>query len=116
MPITANKSIELLAPAKNMEYGIRAVNCGADAVYIAADQFGARKGVGNPVDDIARLVIYAHRYRAKVYVTINTILTDDELETARNLIFRLYDIGVDAIIVQDMGLLELEFTADRSFC
>ncbi len=108
MPVGINKLIELLAPAKNTQCGIRAINCGADAVYIAAEQFGARKGVGNPVDDIARLVVYAHRYRAKVYVTINTILTDSELEAARSLIFTLYDIGVDAIIVQDMGLLEID--------
>lgn len=102
------QKIELLAPAKNVEVGIAAINHGADAVYIGAPKFGARQAVGNSLADIAALVTYAHRFYARVYVALNTILTDDELEEARALIYKLYDIGVDALIIQDMGLLELD--------
>lgn len=102
------KTIELLAPAKNVEIGIVAINHGADAVYIGAPKFSARQAVGNSLDDIATLVAYAHRFYARVYVALNTILTDDELDEARTLIYKLYDIGVDALIIQDMGLLELD--------
>lgn len=102
------QTIELLAPAKNAEVGIAAINHGADAVYIGAPKFGARQAVGNSLDDIATLVTYAHRFYARVYVALNTILSDDELDEARALIYKLYDIGVDALIIQDMGLLELD--------
>ncbi|MEW6535593.1 MAG: DUF3656 domain-containing protein [Candidatus Auribacterota bacterium] len=103
-----SRTIELLAPAKDIACGIRAIDCGADAVYIGAEQFGARKAAGNSLEDISRLIEYAHHYFAKVYVTVNTILTDDELPEAVSLIHRLYEIGADAIMVQDMGLLEAD--------
>jgi len=103
-----NPKIELLSPAKNLEVGIAAINHGADAVYIGPSQFGARVAAGNSVDDIAQLVQYAHKYRARVYVTLNTILRDDELESARLLVNDLYNIGVDALIVQDMALLQMD--------
>ena len=98
--------IELLAPAKNLEYGCEAVNHGADALYIGAPAFGARSAATNSIDDIDRLVRYAHLYAAKVYATVNTILFDDEIEPALSIIRQLYNCGVDALIVQDMGLLE----------
>lgn len=100
--------LELLAPAKNMELGIAAINHGADAVYIGADRFGARSAAGNSVKDISKLCDHAHFYRAKVYVAFNTILFDHEMEPARKLIFKLWDAGIDALIIQDMGLMELE--------
>ncbi len=100
-------AIELLAPAKNLECGMAAIDHGADAVYIGATKFGARAAAGNSVEDIRRLVDYAHPYRAKVYVTINTILYDSELSETEQLIWELYHIGVDALIVQDMALLQL---------
>lgn len=99
--------LELLAPAKNLEQGILAVNCGADAVYIGADRFGARTAVGNTVQDIEKLVAHAHRYWAKVFVAFNTILYDNELEEAGKLIWQLHAAGVDALIIQDMGILEM---------
>ncbi len=99
--------IELLAPARNLECGIAAVDHGADAVYIGAARFGARSSAGNSVEDIARLTEYAHMYRVKVYVTVNTILKDEELVETERLIWELYRAGVDALIVQDMALLEL---------
>jgi putative protease len=99
--------IELLAPAKNLETAITAIDCGADAVYIGADSFGARVNANNNLDDIKALVDYAHKYYVRVHVTINTILNDSELSKAKELIFKLYDIGVNAIIIQDFGLLEL---------
>ncbi len=102
------RSLELLAPAKNRDCGVKAINCGADAVYIATHKFGARKEAGNSLTDIEHLIGYAHRYSAKVYITINTILTDSEIEEARSLIYKLYDIGADSIIIQDMGLLETD--------
>ena len=100
--------LELLAPAKTADIGIEAVNHGADAVYIGGPAFGARSSADNSVSDIARLVEHAHRYHAKIFVATNTILFDTELEPARQLIHQLYDAGVDALIVQDMGLLELD--------
>ncbi len=100
--------LELLAPAKNADFGIEAINHGADAVYIGGPSFGARKGADNEVEDIARLAAHAHRYHARVFVAFNTILRDEELEPARRTIHRLYDAGVDALIVQDMGLLEMD--------
>ena len=101
------KSLELLAPAKNLECGIAAIDHGADAVYIGAQRFGARASAGNPVADIARLCDYAHVFGAKVYVTINTILYDDELEDTRQLLAELQQAGADAILVQDMALLSI---------
>ena len=102
------KQIELLAPAKNLESGISAIKCGADAVYIAAERFGARSAAGNSMEDIEQLIKFAHKYRAKIYITINTLFKDKEIPYAYNLIQKLYQIGADAIIVQDMGLLELD--------
>ncbi|MFZ4551694.1 MAG: peptidase U32 family protein [Aquabacterium sp.] len=104
----ARHQIELLAPAKTADIGIEAINHGADAVYIGGPSFGARTNASNEVSDIARLVQHAHRYNAKIFTTLNTILRDDELEPARKQIWELYDAGVDALIVQDMGLLELD--------
>jgi len=100
--------LELLAPARDVAIGIEAVNHGADAVYIGGPGFGARAGAGNSVADIAQLVAHAHRFASRVFVTLNTILRDDELEPARQLAWQLYDAGVDALIIQDMGLLELD--------
>lgn len=101
------RAIELLAPAKNLECGIEAINHGADAVYIGAPRFGARAAAGNTLDDIARLVQHAHLFRARIYVTVNTILRDDELDEVEQMIWELYRIGVDALIVQDMGITRL---------
>jgi len=100
--------LELLAPARNADFGIEAINHGADAVYIGGPAFGARAGAGNSVADIERLAAHAHRYFAKVFVTLNTILHDDELEGARQLAWQIFDAGADALIVQDMGLLQLD--------
>jgi 23S rRNA 5-hydroxycytidine C2501 synthase len=106
--IHPNHPLELLAPARNADFGIEAIKHGADAVYIGGPAFGARYGAGNDVGEIRRLCAFAHRYRAKVFVALNTILRDDELEESRQLAWQLYDAGADALIVQDMGLLELE--------
>ncbi len=103
-----NKKIELLAPAKDLLGGIAAINCGADAVYIGAPKFGARTAAGNSLQDINKLVQYAHQYWAKVYVTVNTILYDDELDEVQKLTHQLYEAGVDAIIIQDMAMLEMD--------
>ena len=103
----SKRHIELLAPAKNLQTGITAINHGADAVYIGAAQFGARQAAGNSVEDIAKLVEYAHIFGVKVYVTLNTIIYDDEIAEAEKLITELYNIGVDALIVQDMGILRM---------
>lgn len=103
-----NGQLELLAPARDADIGVEAINHGADAVYIGGPGFGARKSADNDVADIARLVDYAHRFHARVHVTLNTILRDDELEPARKLAYQLYDAGVDSLIIQDMGLLELD--------
>jgi putative protease len=102
------KKIEILAPAKDLLTGIAAINAGADAVYIGAPQFGARSNAHNSLEDVAALVQYAHLYNAQVFVVINTILYDDELEKCRQLIWKLYDIGVDALIIQDMAIMEME--------
>ena len=101
------REIELLAPAKNLECGIAAIDHGADAVYIGASSFGARVAAGNSVEDIEQLCRYAHQYNAKVYVTINTIIYDDEIIQVENLIRKLNNIGVDAILVQDMAILKI---------
>jgi len=100
--------LELLSPARDADIGIEAVNHGADAIYIGGPSFGARASAENSVQDIARLVRHAHRYQSRVFVTLNTILRDDELEPARKLIHQLYHAGADALIIQDMGLLELD--------
>lgn len=101
------RPIELLAPAKNLECGIEAINHGADAVYIGAPRFGARAAAGNSLADIEALVQYAHLYNVRIYVTVNTILRDDELKETEAMIWDLYRTGVDALIVQDMGLTQL---------
>jgi putative protease len=103
-----SNALELLAPAKTATIGREAVLHGADAVYIGGPSFGARHNAVNSVSEIAALVEFAHRYRARIYVTLNTILHDSELEAARRLVHEFYDAGVDALIVQDMGLLELD--------
>lgn len=102
-----NKQTELLAPAKDFETAVAAIECGADAVYIGAPVFGARQAASNSLEDVEKLVNYAHKFNVKVHVTLNTILRDDELPKAVELIEKLYDIGVDALIVQDMGLVNL---------
>lgn len=106
--MNVSRPIELLAPAKTADIGIEAVLHGADAVYIGGPCFGARAAAANSVNDIARLVDFAHRYEARVYVTLNTLLYDDELKLAERLIAELYRVGVDALIVQDMGVLRLD--------
>ena len=103
-----SQALELLAPAKTTAIGRDAILHGADAVYIGGPAFGARDKAGNSIEDIAELVKYAHRFHARIYVTLNTILHDAELESARKLAYDCYDAGVDALIVQDMGLLELD--------
>jgi 23S rRNA 5-hydroxycytidine C2501 synthase len=102
------EALELLAPAKTAEIGREAILHGADAVYIGGPAFGAREKAGNAIAEIARLVEFAHRFHARIYVALNTILRDDELEPARALVNECWDAGVDALIVQDMGLLELD--------
>lgn len=102
------RKLELLAPAKNLAFGMEAINHGADAVYIGGPSFGARAAAGNSIDDISQLVKHAHRYHAKVLVALNTILKDSELESAQTLIHQLYDAGADALIVQDLGILKLD--------
>lgn len=109
MPVCASpRKLELLAPAKDAATGIAAIDHGADAVYIGASAFGARAAAANSTDDLRRLVDYAHRFRAKIYATVNTILYDDELSDAEKLIKELYRAGVDAVIVQDMAVLRLD--------
>lgn len=102
------REIELLAPARDADTGIEAVRHGADAVYIGPSGFGARAAAGNPTEEIARLCDYAHRYDARVYATVNTIIYDNELREVERLIAGLYRVGVDALIVQDMALLRLD--------
>jgi len=100
--------LELLAPAKNKSIGIAAIDCGADAVYIAGPKFGAREAAGNSISDIAELVDYAHKFGAKVFMVVNTILYEDELQQARETIIEAHRIGCDAIIVQDLSILEMD--------
>lgn len=102
------RKIELLSPAKNKECGMEAILHGADAVYIGAPHHGARAAAGNSIEDIRELADFAHIYNAKVYVTVNTIIYDNELEDTRKMIYELYYAGVDALIVQDMAILEME--------
>jgi collagenase-like PrtC family protease len=102
------KKVEILAPAKDLIHGIAAINSGADAVYVGAPQFGARSNATNSIEDVAALVQYAHLYNVPVFVVMNTILYDNELETCRQMIWKLYDIGVDALIIQDMAIMEMD--------
>jgi len=97
---------ELLAPAKNIEIAKAAIDAGADAVYIGASDFGARQNAGNGIEDIKKLVDYAHKFYVKIMVTVNTIIKDEEIPVVKELIKGLYDIGVDSIIVQDMAILK----------
>ena len=105
------RTLELLAPAKNLECGIAAISHGADAVYIGADHFGARASAGNSVADIHALCDFAHLFGAKVYVTVNTIIYEDELSATQELITRLAEVGVDALLVQDMSTLAMRRVA-----
>ncbi len=107
-PIKKRQRIELLAPARNAECGREAILHGADAVYIGGPSFGARSAAGNSVDDIASLCRFAHTFGARIYVTLNTILWDDELAEAESLVWKLYRAGVDALIVQDLSLLKMD--------
>lgn len=102
------RKIELLSPARNKECGMEAILHGADAVYIGAPHHGARAAAGNSIEDIRELAEFAHIYNAKVYVTVNTIIYDSELEDTRKMIYDLYYAGVDALIVQDMAILEMD--------
>lgn len=102
------RTVELLSPAKDLACGIEAINHGADAVYIGSPKFGARAMAGNSVADIAQLCDYAHQFNARIYVTLNTLLHEHELEDAHTLIWDLYRAGADALIVQDMGILEMD--------
>ncbi len=102
------KKIEILAPAKNLNQGMLAINSGADAVYIGAPQYGARSNATNSIEDIEELVKYAHLFKAQVFVVLNTILYDNELKDCEKLIHTLYNIGVDALIVQDMAIMEMD--------
>ena len=101
------KFLELLAPARNMDIGIAAIDCGADAVYIAGPAFGARQAAGNSIEDIRTLCSYAHRYGARVFITLNTIVFDSELEDIHEMMLSVEEAGADAIIVQDLALLKL---------
>ena len=101
------RQLELLAPARDYQIGIAAIDCGADAVYIAGPQFGARQAAGNGMDDIRRLCEYAHRFGAHIFVTLNTILYDDELEEAYRQMLQVQEAGADAIIVQDMAIMAM---------
>ncbi|HGH5977757.1 TPA: U32 family peptidase [Kluyvera georgiana] len=103
-----NAHLELLSPARDTAIAREAILHGADAVYIGGPGFGARHNASNSLQDIAELVPFAHRFGAKIFITLNTILHDDELEPAQKLITSLYDAGVDALIVQDMGILQLD--------
>ena len=102
------RKLELLAPARDCGIARQAILHGADAVYIGADDFGARSAATNSTDDIRELTVFAHQYNAKVYVTLNTIIFDNEISRVRELVDRLYLAGVDALIVQDMALLRMD--------
>lgn len=102
------KELELLAPAKDLKTGLIAIDAGADAIYIGANKFGARLSASNSLKDIEELVKYAHKFRVKVYVTINTIIYDQEINIVKKLINDLHKIKVDALIIQDMGILEMD--------
>ncbi len=99
------RNIELLSPARDADTGIAAVNCGADAVYIGAGKYGARKDAANEINEIERLIKYAHLFRSKVYLALNTILNNDEIEDAVGIIHKVWNAGIDGLIIQDLGLL-----------
>ena len=101
------RQLELLAPARDLQIGIAAIDCGADAVYIAGPQFGARQAAGNTIEDIRQLCSHAHRYGARIFVALNTILYDDELEAAYSQMLQVQEAGADALIIQDLGVLEM---------
>ena len=101
------KDLELLAPARNADIGIAAIDCGADAVYIAGPEFGARKAAGNSMEEVRRLCEYAHRFGVRIFLTLNTILYDNELEAARKLLQEAREAGVDAIIAQDPAVWKM---------
>ena len=101
------RQLELLAPARDLQIGIAAIDCGADAVYIAGPQFGARQAAGNDIDDIRQLCAYAHKFGARIFITLNTILYDSELEDAYRFMLAVQEAGADAIIVQDMAVVEM---------
>ncbi len=101
------RQLELLAPARDIQIGIAAIDCGADAVYIAGPQFGARQAAGNSIEDIRTLCLYAHKFGARIFVALNTILYDDELETAYRQMLAVQEAGADAIIVQDLAVLRM---------
>ena len=102
------RPLELLAPAKNLECGIAAIDHGADAVYIGPERFGARAAAGNSIDDIRQLCQYAHQYAVKVYATVNTLIYDDERADVERLLWQLYEAGVDAVLIQDMSILKMK--------
>jgi len=102
------QKVELLSPARDLVVGKAAIDNGADAVYIGAPAFGARKAAANSLEDIGTLVGYAHRFYCRVFVTLNTILYDSELAEAEKMIRQLYAIGVDALIIQDPGILNMD--------
>ncbi len=106
-PQAERRNLELLAPARTADIGVAAIDCGADAVYIAGPAFGARQAAGNPVADIRRLCDYAHRFGARIYVTFNTLVYDEEIPHARRLLQELQEAGVDALIVQDAAVTRL---------
>ena len=99
--------LELLAPARNADIGIAAIDCGADAVYIAGPEFGARQDAGNSMEDVRRLCEYAHKFGVKIFLTLNTILYDSELTEAERLLNEAAEAGVDAIIAQDLAVFEI---------
>ena len=101
------RQLELLAPARDSQIGIAAIDCGADAVYIAGPLFGARQAAGNSIEGIRQLCSHAHRYGARIFVALNTILYDDELESAYNQMLQVQEAGADAIIIQDLAVLEM---------
>jgi putative protease len=106
-PRAERRNLELLAPARTADIGVAAIDCGADAVYIAGPAFGARQAAGNPVEDIRRLCEYAHRFGVRIYVTFNTLVYDEEIPQARRLLQELQEAGVDALIVQDAAVTRL---------
>ena len=101
------RQLELLAPARDAEIGIAAIDCGADAVYIAGPQFGARQAAGNDISQIRTLCEHAHKYGARIFVALNTILYDDELEAAYRQMLDVQDAGADALIIQDMAIMKM---------
>ena len=107
MPSVSPRKIELLAPARDTEIARKAIACGADAIYIGPSSHGARAAAGNSVEDIASLVKYAHPFGVRIYATVNTIVYDNEIHEVERLISDLYRAGVDALIVQDMGILRM---------